>query len=143
MRLHSKTTLAHLGSGASHLVLLYPKQYPVQFGAKPRCPTVPVSVFSPSVWLCSKNTVRTKRRPSAWNHPFRPPPSSQGSQSTPLMHLCKIVFLKWLEEQHLFKYVSHCQRKNSKAFVRPAGKLRNGRLKIPGWRFRVPSGSSD
>ena len=43
----------------------------------------------------------------------------------------------------LVQYVSHCQRKNSKAFVRPAGKLRNRPVTTPLCRFRVPSGSKE
>ena len=80
IRLKSKTILAQLASGTSHLALLCPQQYPVQFGAKPRCPAVPVNADPASIHPPLSDIARTKGRRSARNRPFRTPPSAQGLQ---------------------------------------------------------------
>ena len=87
IRLKSKTILAQLASGTYHRALLCPKQYHVQFGANPGCPSVHVNADTASVQVCSSYMLSTKGRRSAWNRPIRAPPSAQGLQWSPQVRL--------------------------------------------------------
>ena len=143
IRLKSKTILAQLASGTSHLALLCPQQYPVQFGAKPRCPAVPVNADPASIHPPPLGYGAYERAALCLESAFQDPSFGTGSAVVPTSAPVKHRFFKMVRRPTLL----HIPVILPPVFLNMSSKFErlspNCALTKITWRLCVPSGISE